>query len=94
MSEIRIEERFRIPGGTVVVEYTVIRRGDIPLATVVSQPDEASVRLTRLRDAVKLLQALRDWGQPRHVKTLIDADSGLREVFMPALVLMQGGAAS
>lgn len=87
--DLSIEERYRIPGGTVVVAFTRTTRLRPPLAFIVSEPEDASVAKTRIRDQVLLLNDLHRWGNNRLIDILIDADTELRPVLLVAKSVME-----
>ena len=62
-------------------------RGRLPIASIdlPERGDEASFRLGR---AVRLYEAMRDWGEPKLLYVSARTDPVLRQIIDPALVLM------
>ncbi len=83
------EVAIAIPGGKMLVIYARLTQGQLPSVYIAYEPDEASPARTRVRDAVFLLNALRAWGNPRLLQTLIDADKQLHEILLPAKSVME-----
>lgn len=87
--DLSIDERYRIPGGTVVVTFARLTKGRLPSAYVSQEPAEPSAALTRIKDQVALLNRLRAWGNERLLQILIDADTELRPVLLVAKSVME-----
>lgn len=91
---IRLPVRIRIPGGAMEVELTRFGAGRIPSAYITSEPDHVSPARTAIRDQVKLLNALRDIGEPKNLTLLVDGNRSLHDLLLPAHALMTAPAAS
>lgn len=76
------------------IELTRFGAGRIPNAYIVSEPADPSPARTAIRDQVKLLNALRDLGEPKNLSLLVDGNRGLHDLLLPAHALMTAPAAS
>lgn len=92
-NRVTLETLIRYPGGQTRVELVRFQPGAVPHAYILEEPEDASPQRTRVRDQVKLLNALRDNAKPNWLRMLHDADSSARDLFGPAIALMDAPAA-
>ncbi len=92
MSKIEIEVPIRIPGGHMMVVLTCPSPGSVPIAFISYEPDDYSVGRTRIRDQVRLVNALRDLNRPKLLRLCAEHDRELHEVLRPAVSLMDAPA--
>ncbi|MBN9458502.1 MAG: hypothetical protein J0I54_17870 [Bosea sp.] len=92
-NRVTLEILIKYAGGQTRIELVRFQPGAVPHGYILQEEPDASLGRTLVRDQVKLLNALRDLAKPKWLKLLHDADSSARDLFGPAIALMEAPAA-
>lgn len=92
-NRVTLEILIKYAGGQTRVELVRFQPGAVPHGYITEEENDPSLGRTLVRDQVRLLNALRDLAKPKWLRLLHDADSSARDLFGPAIALMDAPAA-